>query len=325
MKKQILVPLDGSQLAEMILPHAIAYAQANEYTLTLLHVVAPPTALNSNAWGMTPSVEIWEGWENEVESGKHYIQVVADRVRKLGMEVHAFVMEADPAECIVAFAQNHPEIVLIAMSTHGRSGIGRLVLGSVVERVLHTSPVPLLVAHPEHEENILDNIPVPEYRSILVPLDGSDFSVQALTQAKNLAVALNASVTLVTATAEAPLGFDLNAMVTAPQEWTPERELQAEYLKQTVQQLQNGHIHAQAVLEYGPPANAILKVADATHADIIVMSTHGRSGVQRFWLGSIAMKVVHDARCPVLLVRSAERVKDPEYQRATKIVPAGTA
>lgn len=322
MKKQILVPLDGSQLAEMILPHAAAYARANACTLDLLHVVSPPTAINSSAWSMAPSVEIWREWENEVESGKHYIEVIADRVRKLGIEARTFVMEADPAICIVSFALDHPEVVLVAMSTHGRSGIKRLVLGSVAEQVLHSSPVPLLVLHPSHEKDILNNIQVPEYSSILVPLDGSEFAVQALLQAKTLAHKLDASLTLVSAVADGPLGIELNNIIDVPDEWTPEMEAQADYLKDIVQELKDEQIPVQAVLEYGPPAEGILRVVDNTNTDLIVMSTHGRSGLSRFWLGSIAMKVVRNARCPVLMVRALERVKDPEHQMAAiNVVP----
>jgi len=299
----------------MILPHAVAYAQARGYGLALLHVVAPPAALDSNAWGVTPAVEIWEGWENEVEAGRHYLKVVAERLQPLGLEIRTHVLEDEAASCIVSHAENHPEVAIIAMSTHGRSGLGRLLLGSIAEKVLHSSPVPVLMARPPHKQNILDNIQVPEYRSLLVPLDGSEFAIQALAQAKTLAGELGASLTLVGAVAEAPLAFKLNTLITVPAEWTPERETMSAYLQQATNQLESEGFHVQAIVEYGPPADAILRAVENTQADLIVMSTHGRSGLSRIWLGSIAMKVVHGATSPVLLVRAKERVKEPELQR----------
>jgi nucleotide-binding universal stress UspA family protein len=314
-KKQILVPLDGSQLAEMILPHAVAYARARGYGLALLHIVAPPAALDSNTWGVTPAVEIWEEWENDVEGGRHYLEVVAKRLQPLGLEVHTHLLEDEPASCIVSYAENHPEVGVIAMSTHGRSGLRRLLLGSMAEKVLHSSHVPVLMARPHHEQNILNEIQVPEYRSLLVPLDGSDFAIQALAQAKALAAHLGASLTLVGAVAEAPLAFKLNTFVTVPAEWTPERETMSAYLQQATNQLESEGFQVQAIVEYGPPAEAILRTVENTQADLIVMSTHGRSGLPRLWLGSVAMKVVHGAVCPVLLVRAKERVKEPELQR----------
>ena len=287
MKKQVLVPLDGSKLAEMILPHAVAYARIKDYGLALIHVVAPPAALDSNAWGVTPAEEMWEGWEDEVESGQHYLEVVAKRLLPLDLEVYTQVVQDEPARSIVAYAENHPEVALIAMSTHGRSGLGRLLFGSVAEQVLHSSPVPMLMARPVHEKNILDDMSIPEYSSLLVPLDSSEFAAQALTQASTLAGTLGASMTLVAAAAEAPLGLELAAVMVEPGEWTPERENLVTYLKQVLHHLEGEDISVQAIVEYGPPAAAIVRAARNTHADLIVMSTHGRSGLSRVWQGAL--------------------------------------
>lgn len=321
MSKQILVPLDGSGLAEMILPHALAYAGAKGYGLTLLHVVSPPASVTSTAWAVGPSVKVWEGWEDEIDSGKHYLLEVASRLQVCCTDVRTCVLQDEPGSTISGYAENHPEVALIAMSTHGRSGLSRLVLGSVAEQVLHTSPVPLLVSKPAHEQNILNDIEFPQYTTLLVALDGSEFAAQALAEAKLLVRALDreARITLVTSVPQHLLGIDLSLLPLPSAEWTYKKETLATYLQNTEKQLEIEGFNSESILEYGQPAEAILRVADSTKAGLIVMSTHGRSGLSRLWPGSVAMKVVHSSACPVLLVRARERVEETEKQRARVI------
>lgn len=320
MSKRILVPLDGSKLAEMILPHALAYAKANEYGLTLLHVVGPPAAVTSTAWGVGPTSGLNEGWEDEIESGKHYLEEVAKYLHPYCFEVTTRVLEDEPASAIAGYADEHPEVKLIAMSTHGRSGLSRFVFGSVAEQVLHTSPVPLLMSKPAHEQDILEDIKIPHYSNLLVPLDGSEFAAQALVEAKSLVCApglgAKGKLTLLASAPQPLLGADLAPMPVPASDWTYEKETLANYLHHTRQNLENEGFEAEALLESGPPAEAILRAAAGTNASLIVMSTHGRTGLSRLWLGSVAMKVVHSSICPVLLVRAKERVKETEKQRA---------
>jgi nucleotide-binding universal stress UspA family protein len=261
---------------------------------------------------------VWEGGEEAVANGKRYLEEVAGQLQPYCLGVNVHVLQDEPASAIARFADLHPEVKLIAMSTHGRSGLGRLVFGSVAEQVLHLSPVPLLVAKPAHEAPVLDPVEVPSYTTLLVPLDGSEFSAQALTEAKSLARALGRQtmITLLTAVNQPLLGSELSPLPLPSTGRTYEKETQANNLQHTKQQLQNEGFQVETILESGPPAEAILRVADSTNASLIVMATHGRSGLGRIWPGSVAMKVVHNAPCPVLLVRSKERVKETEQQQA---------
>lgn len=145
MKKQILVPLDGSGLAEMALPHAVRLAQATSNELTLLQVVPPFVLYDPMGVGAVPSPATWDAWEDEPARAREYLRGLADALSKQGVSTDTIVLEGDPAGTIVEYTKQHPEVQMIAMATHGRSGIRRWIMGSVAERVLHSSPVPLLL------------------------------------------------------------------------------------------------------------------------------------------------------------------------------------
>jgi len=319
MTKKILVPLDGSKLAEMALPHAVALARANLYGITLLRVVPQPVFSNSISWAFAPAANVFEGWEDEVRYESEYLEVMATRLRTLGIEVETRLLEDDPASALVAFAGRHPDAAFIVMSTHGRSGLSRWLLGSVAEKVLHASPVPLLLVRPRENDELPGTIEVPSYRSILVPLDGSELSAQALDQAEVLANEFDATITLVSAVSDAPVQTEIMTPPALPIDWDDEADKLRAYLDETPARLVAEGYRVSTHLEFGPAAEAILHVAEQVHADLIVMSTHGRSGLARLWLGSVAMKVVQAASLPVLLVRSKQSVAHAESTKGEKL------
>jgi nucleotide-binding universal stress UspA family protein len=314
MIKRIVVPLDGSKLAEMALPHAVAFARANDYGLTLLRVAVSGAPITTAPWGAVPPPNAWEEWEEEEREGHHYLQTVAERLHPFALDVHTLMMENEngPASGIISYVEQHPEVAIIAMSTHGLSGLSRWVFGSVAEKVLQASPIPLLLVRSAHDARLPDVITSADYRSLLVPLDGSVFAEQALDLAGNLAATLKAKVTLVSAILDLPLATELVAPPAVATPVTDETSIMASYLAEHRGKLAARGLKVQTKLEYGSPAEAILRVGDAVHADLIVMATHGRTGLPRLWLGSIAMKVVQASSLPVLLVRSKERVQEAE-------------
>jgi nucleotide-binding universal stress UspA family protein len=333
MNKRIVVPLDGSRLAEMALPHAAALARANSYSLLLLHAAPLPEALSTAAWGVSPSVEVWRGdhelagpgagAEHDPEQGRRYLEAVAQRLQPLNLDVHTQLAQDEPTRAIISYAEQHPEVALIAMSTHGRSGLGRLVFGSVAEQVLHSSPVPLLLVRPVQERDIFDDLQVPHYASLLVPLDGSEFAAAALDHARALAHALDASLALMSAVPEHLLGLELAPVPVVPAEWANEQEMLTSYLEQTKLRLEAEDLRVQTRLEQAPPSEAIVRVAGEVHPDLIVMATHARTGLPRFLLGSVAMKVVQASICPVLLVRTKERVEEHAFELRRAGISAG--
>ncbi|HMA37718.1 MAG TPA: universal stress protein [Chloroflexia bacterium] len=301
MQAQILVPLDGSALAEGALAHAQAVAAATGRGLTLLRVVPTPALVGDAVLGMAMLPDhAAERQVAELTAGEDYLHLVAAR---LPAPVFVAVREGDPATAIVEYTLKHPQVELIAMATHGRTGIGRWVLGSVAEAVLHATPVPVLLIRPGHDRPA--ELPPPAYRTILVPLDSSAFAEQALAPACALAAATGA--TLVLLAADALVAERAVALGEVPLWIAQPRAVQsthlAAYLRAVAERLGGTGIPIETELAHGQPALAILDASQRRQGDLIVMATHGRQGFQRMRLGSVALQVVQGAAGPVLLCR----------------------
>ncbi len=302
MQPQILVPLDGSPLAEAILPHAATLARATGSGLTLLRLVPTMVVLNPIA-GMVPATVFdYEAQRASEDAVRDYLHTVAAQLAAPDLPVQTLWSTGDPATAIVAWAAQDPPGRRIAMTTHGRSGLGRWVFGSVAEKVLQGAPAPLLLVRVQEDEAIR-RLPARPYRVLLVPLDGSALAERALAQAVPLAQATGATLQLVSIVTG--LDDDLEAEPdTAPA--TPDVAIShmQDYLASVVARLQPDGVTARAHVIHGHPVDGILRTADNTEADLIVMATHGRGGLQRLWLGSVALKVTQSAGRPVLLVRA---------------------
>ncbi len=316
MERQILVPLDGSTLAEAVLPHATQLAQVTASNLHLLRVVIPPTVTPSLAWPMPAPINTERWVEAERSTAQTYLDNIAAMLAKEGITARTTVLEGDPATSIIAFAQENANVREIAMASHGRSGFNRWIMGSVAERVLTSTPVPLLVVRAvEHAGAVELKQPRREfkvespYQTILVPLDGSDFAEQALGLARLIADHYHATMILVAvvpplddvALAEAgvvPL-WQVNNQQTA-------RTYAAEYLSSTANELAEAGLQVRTRWIDGDPAETITAIANEEHVDLIVMSTHGRSGISRLWLGSVTTRVIRRAEQPILVVRAQE-------------------
>jgi nucleotide-binding universal stress UspA family protein len=309
MQAEILVPLDGSLVAETALPPALALARALAGSLTLLRVTPPTLGAEPLAEAIQAPVITYRPRPQDRDQADAYLAGVAQRLDAGGVPVRILVLRGDPATAIVQYAQEAPGVRLIAMATHGRSGVSRWVFGSVAEKVLRATPAPLLLVRPDADGMAPPPVHPLPYRTIVVPLDGSPFAEQALDQAYAVAAATGASLLLV-AVASEPDEF-LAAEVGDIPVWMLEdrlaetERLQA-YLQQQATRLTNAGLAVEIQVRAGSPATAILDAAEEAAADLIVMATHGRSGLQRFWLGSVALKVVQSARTPVLLVRAQD-------------------
>lgn len=303
----------------MALPDAVAVSRATGYGIVLLRVVPPPVVVNSSAWAIAPTVNVWEDWEQEVNAEGDYLAVVGERLRNMGIEVTAKLLEDDPASAIVNYAEQHPDVAMVVMSTHGRGGLSRWLLGSVAEKVLHALPVPLLLVRSREDEIVPPEFTAPEYKSLLVPLDGSGFAEQALDYAEKLAAVTGARLTLATAVPEGPVLGELVTPPALPTVWEDEANKMKAYLGEVADGLRARGITVDTRVEYGLPADVLLHVADAVQADLVVMATHGRSGLPRLWLGSVAMKTVQVCHRPVLLVRARQEIRhaEPADEHAT--------
>jgi len=326
-KASILVPLDGSALAETALPHALALAHLTSRSLTLLRVVPMPVAYSQAVWGGAPLPgSVWEGVEEEPERAREYLASTASHCseglsqgegsgsgqgpvqEQLDIEVHTQVLEGDPASAIIKHVEEHPLVTTIAMATHGRRGLDRWISGSVAEKVLHSSPVPLLLVRASEE---VVTLPLPahpldevKYNTIVVPLDGSSFAEMALEQAQHLASRSGARLVLISALPENPAISDMLIPREEQSLWDSEFEWRSSYLEEIKARLCSEGLEVDSHIVGTFPAEAILELSEREGADLIVMSTHGRGGLPRLWLGSVASDVVRQASRPVLLIRA---------------------
>lgn len=194
MQSQVIVPLDGSTNAEAILPHALFFAQQTQSVLTLLRVIMPP---GEPEYTVPYIPDDW--YDGEVSWTKSYLTSLATRLQAQGVHVQTQYLEGTfCGAAINSYAEQHSDVQLIALATHGRGAGGRLLLGSVAEDVFASAPTSLLLLHPPKDEHLPSGpIRGATYQTIVVPLDGIVGSERVLEQATTLALACHASVLLV--------------------------------------------------------------------------------------------------------------------------------
>jgi nucleotide-binding universal stress UspA family protein len=287
MYTKILVPLDGSPLAEQIVPYARAIAEASRIPVELLRVNVP-SAMSAYA----PPL-----------GGGDYLAAAAARFFHQNVAVTFQVELGDPAQAIVDRAAADRG-TLIAMATHGLSGIQRLFLGSVAYKVVHMTTNPLLLVRPEQERD--PAIPI-QLNSVFVPLDGSGLTekifpfVIGMAKSMNLEVCLLRVFSLPTESYVVGEGILIGVAQRIREEMRREMD---DYLNGKVQELQaEGLARVSAIAVEGDAAEQIIDVARKTPDNLIAMSTHGRSGIERWVLGSVTEKVIHHSRDPVLVIR----------------------
>lgn len=296
MFSRILVPLDGSELAEQVLPYVSSLAKASQAEVSLVTAMIPVRPL--------PESFMEQASVNLHQLTTEYLAARADTLREEGLIVTWSVAEGYPSEVIVAAALEQRDTI-IAMSTHGRSGLTRWTLGSVTDRVLHSTTAPLLVIRSRDE----DQPGEVTLRNVIVPLDGSKVGEQALAPATALAKALGLDITVLRTT---PSAADYYKFATYPvpvfEDYSKEVDEDAEgYLagiKVALEKEASGSVDT--ILEHGSPAAAIVDLARDTADSLVVMTTHGRSGVGRWILGSVTDRVVRHSGDPVLVIHGEE-------------------
>lgn len=314
MKDYILVPLDGSALSEAILPHAVAVAQANKSALLLLQVLEPVFEPIFGAIGLPEYVEeeeLVEMRDEQFASIHLYLEKVASQLRAGGLEVYTKVIEGNhPATQILWESEHDPLLSMIAMTTHGRRGVLHWLFGSVAVEIVQVTPRPLLLLRPQESDSSfsMQHFKVAHYQNIVVPLDASPFAEQALDQASELALALNAHLHLISIIPFPhilPVHIHMEKEPQVLMKALQQRELErrTRYLMQKANDLREQGLRVQTEIASGHPAEEILRISRQHQQTLLVMTTHGRSGLRRILLGSVAMKVVQEAHVPVLLLR----------------------
>jgi nucleotide-binding universal stress UspA family protein len=311
MYRSILVPLDGSRLAEQALPLALALARRAKATLHVVSVHVPMTPIFAE--GMAGFESTFDATIRQ-RSQTYLDQVLARLAQVSKVPVTATLVEGAVAEAVHGKA-TASGADLVVMTTHGRGPLARAWLGSVADELVRRLPVPVLLVRPADAP--LDLNREPELRHLLIPLDGSPFAEQIIGPAVALASLMETDVTLVRVIQPLVIGYTPPVPPPATgSEFSVLAELQTlheeekaraqKYLDHMAERLRGQSLRVQTrVIVHDQPAVAILGEAKTHPFDLIALETHGRSGLPRLFLGSIADKVVRGASLPVLVHRPA--------------------
>jgi nucleotide-binding universal stress UspA family protein len=296
MYSKILAGLDGSKISERILPYARFFAEKLKIPIELLAVIDPETftatETHTDAYRGTLLPE-------RKKTAADYLKNIAGKYLG-GFSVDCVVEIGKPADAIVDRAANDSG-TLIAIGTHGRAGIQRWLLGSVADKVLHAARNPLLIVRTMEETK---GIETSKLKSILVPLDGSVLAETVMAHALELARRMDLEIVLVRIF-NLPTAYYDEGYAPDERVWEMIRDEAQEYLDRKVKELKSGGLpRVTSVLLEGFAGERIINLARETPENLIAICTHGRSGVRRFVLGSIADRVVRHSGDPVLVIRA---------------------
>jgi nucleotide-binding universal stress UspA family protein len=295
MFRTIVVPLDGSDLAKRALPYATVLARAGRGRLVLMHATAPPAAVRDRA-GDAAMIDT---------SPSEYLDEIAATLP--GLPVETALVPGHAGQAILQ-AIHERGADTIAMTTHGRSGLGRWLYGSVADHVLRHAQVPVLLIPATCDyawTDVPPDAPADAARRILVPLDGSEFGEVGLPAAIQLATLLNAEIELLRAV-EVPTytGMPYAESLANTPDLLELAEAEARsYVETVAARLRAEARGVTTRVEVGWPGTTILEVARERHSCAIAMATHGRSGLARVVLGSVATLTLQQSPAPLLLVR----------------------
>ncbi len=285
---RILVPLDGSPAAEAILPllHRLLRARGSEV------VFHRSVSLLAAGLGVYPASGLdADRLLRELEGeATEYLSRIAAQVVPTGARARWVVKVGTPAESILTVAKNEGA-TLVTMATHGRSGLTRWILGSVSEKVLRASPVPLLLVRSFHRSETGEDRPAAHeairIRRLMVPVDLSELSLGLAPAVTDLAEAFGARIEVLHVREEP--GHDQGDA--------------RHVLADAVREFQTRGEPVVPLLRHGDPAGAILETCRERSIDLVAMTTHGRSGLARWTIGSVTDKVLRTSGLPMLVVR----------------------
>jgi nucleotide-binding universal stress UspA family protein len=297
MFKRLLVPLDGSLLAESVLPAAVYLAERFTATMVLFHVV------ESGA----PSTVHGQRHLLDAAEAQAYLEGIAARLARPNVAIETNVHPAGGADVARSIIEHTSELKadLILLCAHGRGGLRDFLIGGIAQRVIQGGATPVFFVRPNKE----GRAPLLDCRRILIPLDGTQIHEPAMPVAAEIARQCHAVMHLLTIV---PTPHTLSAeragtRLLLPTTMTALLDLAqrgaVEYLQGKVKELLVSGLSATAEVARGDVALSILDTAERSAADLIVLATHGRASIDAFWSGSVTPKVLARSVAPVLLVR----------------------
>lgn len=321
MFERIVVPVDQSERAEEALPVAVRLARASEGTIVLLEVVPPPIEFGPY-WGAPPQL-VQRAIDTDVAGSVHYLTRLAQSEIVAGVGTETKTALGWPASTILACVREQ-DVDLIVMTSHGRSGLSRWILGSVAEKVIRQAPVPVLVLRNQALREASNAVDRP-LRG-LVALDGSPASEAVLVPAAHVLAALASpgqAVLHLIHVIRMPSALD------KPEHLAQHAEAYLRTVSDRLQRELAKELHLSvswSLTSAQDMADALLSKAEGEEQpergnssdpfDLLMMATHGWGGFPHWGLGSITERVLHGTRLPLLVVRSPEQaLASPEGMR----------
>jgi nucleotide-binding universal stress UspA family protein len=303
MIKHLLVPLDGSELAEASLPAAVYITRHFNNKVSLIHVVEenPPKTIHGQKHIRTE------------DEAKLYLEEIRNKYFPNNplVKTHVHVEQVKNVAPSIVSHVDELSSDLIVLCTHGEGGISDYLVGSIAQQVISFQKVPVLLVQPT------DGDQTKEFKceKVLIPLDGNIEHEQGLKYAELLAEHCNQSLHLLLVVPNfedlhgeiAAAGKFLRAAVSEYLEISEENAI--EYLTPHVKRFEKKNIPVVAEICRGDPANIIVETADELSSDLIVIGTHGKTGMEAFWSGSVAPKISSLTKIPLLLVPAGIHAK----------------
>jgi nucleotide-binding universal stress UspA family protein len=285
---EVLVPTDGSDCAAAAVGHAVDIASHYDATVHVLSVLDSRTLENA---------------EHQVQDGSRaetVVEEVTEEIADADLRVERAVRTGVPYEVILEYA-DEAGIGLVVMGTHGRTGVDRYLLGSVTEKVLRRSDVPVLTIRDTDDGSV--HYP---YESVLVPTDGSDAAVAAADVGLDVATRYGSELHVVSIVDVLSMGLDVRSEM-----MTDALEASAREAVDDVADRAGGAVGGvETAVGYGSPYKQLQEYIEENDVGLVVMGTHGRTGLERYLLGSVTEKIVRTSPVPVLTVRTADAGPD---------------
>ena len=316
MYENIIVPLDGSDASRQVLPYARSIAKTVGATLRLIGVLEPLNRVDNlsrmgsgaqNAPMSQSELVLSEDWRALVgglrREARERLDAAAEETRSQGIETTVELLEGEAAEQIIA-AGNRAGESLIAMSTHGRSGIGRWMLGSVTDKVVKHTATPVLIIRAQREAPP-DDVALSR---VVLPLDGSELAERAIPHAVAFANAFGTGITILRSSSPTAYGFGYADYYAAQTYTDISSEVLSDvrdYVTSAVGRIQGmGVSSVEERTPEGNPGAAIIDEVGDDRTKLVVMTTHGRTGVGRWVLGSVTDRVIQHSAGPVMVIAS---------------------
>ena len=297
----ILVPLDGSQLAECVLPHAAAFAHSFDAELTLLRI------LEKNQTGASAQLFDLLNWQIQKTKATLYMEEIKARFKESNIRARTIILEGLVTEGITGYAQN-AGVKLIILSSHGRHGLTQWGISSITQKIILSAPTSILIVRAHQQDSLAELSTIPLYQRILVPLDGSQRAEHVLPIITQLARVHQPKIHLVHVVQTPEMArqmpparedIDLSNRIVARN-----REEAGHYLEQVKSRSYLQGITVQTHLVTSDhTAAALHQVVEREHIDMVIFSAHGYSGKHQWPYGSVVNNFILYGEVSLLIVQ----------------------